>query len=164
MAIPLGAQQQQQQQQMQQQQQQQQQDFDPVARVKMLLPQLKECLQNLMKIAAQNLNQNTAIDNGLKSSDSPIHRFDKCLEEFYAICDQIELCLRLGYECISQSVDSGKHSPSLVPTATKLDATQADSLSYGQYLAMIKSQISCAKDIHNSLLECARRISSKGQM
>uniref|UniRef100_A0A8C3I0X5 Mediator of RNA polymerase II transcription subunit 29 n=1 Tax=Chrysemys picta bellii TaxID=8478 RepID=A0A8C3I0X5_CHRPI len=41
------------------------QDFDPVQRYKMLIPQLKESLQNLMKIAAQNLIQNTNIDNGL---------------------------------------------------------------------------------------------------
>ncbi|XP_075393764.1 mediator of RNA polymerase II transcription subunit 29 isoform X2 [Tenrec ecaudatus] len=74
--------------------QQQQQDFDPVQRYKMLIPQLKESLQTLMKVAAQNLIQNTNIDNGQKSSDGPIQRFDKCLEEFYALCDQLELCLR----------------------------------------------------------------------
>ncbi|XP_072634364.1 mediator of RNA polymerase II transcription subunit 29 isoform X2 [Canis lupus baileyi] len=73
--------------------QQQQQDFDPVQRYKMLIPQLKESLQTLMKVAAQNLIQNTNIDNGQKSSDGPIQRFDKCLEEFYALCDQLELCL-----------------------------------------------------------------------
>ncbi|XP_064149710.1 mediator of RNA polymerase II transcription subunit 29 isoform X1 [Loxodonta africana] len=44
--------------------QQQQQDFDPVQRYKLLIPQLKESLQTLMKVAAQNLIQNTNIDNG----------------------------------------------------------------------------------------------------
>uniref|UniRef100_A0A8C0KTC4 Mediator of RNA polymerase II transcription subunit 29 n=1 Tax=Canis lupus dingo TaxID=286419 RepID=A0A8C0KTC4_CANLU len=64
--------------------QQQQQDFDPVQRYKMLIPQLKESLQTLMKVAAQNLIQNTNIDNGhfgwskngrgwvIKSTDSGI--------------------------------------------------------------------------------------------
>lgn len=28
-----------------------------------------------------------------KSSDSSVQRFDKSLEEFYALCDQLELCL-----------------------------------------------------------------------
>lgn len=65
-------------------------------RYKMLIPQLKESLQTLMKVAAQNLIQNTNIDNGQKSSDGPIQRFDKCLEEFYALCDQLELCLVRG--------------------------------------------------------------------
>lgn len=28
-----------------------------------------------------------------KSSDTSVQRFDKSLEEFYALCDQLELCL-----------------------------------------------------------------------
>ncbi|XP_034081462.1 mediator of RNA polymerase II transcription subunit 29 isoform X1 [Gymnodraco acuticeps] len=151
---------------LQQQQQQllsQQQDFDPVHRFKMLIPQLKESLQNVMKIASLNLAHNTTIDNGIKSSDTTVQRFDKSLEEFYALCDQLELCLRLAYECLSQSIDSAKHSPNLVPTATKPDTVQTESMSYSQYLGMIKSQISCAKDIHNALLECSKKIAGKGQ-
>uniref|UniRef100_A0A3P9IUD1 Mediator of RNA polymerase II transcription subunit 29 n=1 Tax=Oryzias latipes TaxID=8090 RepID=A0A3P9IUD1_ORYLA len=150
------------QQQQQQQQLSQQQDFDPVHRFKMLIPQLKESLQNLMKIASMNLSYNTSIDNGIKSSDTSVQRFDKSLEEFYALCDQLELCLRLAYECLSQSIDSAKHSPNLVPTATKPDTVQTESMSYAQYLTMIKSQISCAKDIHNALLECSKKIAGKG--
>ncbi|XP_069763786.1 mediator of RNA polymerase II transcription subunit 29 [Narcine bancroftii] len=148
----------------QQQQQQNQQQDDPVAKFKLLIPQLKDSLQNLMRIAAQNLSQNTTIDNGQKCSDTALQRFDKSLEEFYALCDQVELCLRLAFECLSQSIDSAKHSPNLVPTATKPDTVQTESLSYTQYLSMIKSQISCAKDIHNALLECSKRIASKGQI
>ncbi|XP_026994501.1 mediator of RNA polymerase II transcription subunit 29 isoform X2 [Tachysurus fulvidraco] len=149
--------------QQQQQQLNQQQDFDPVHRFKMLIPQLKESLQNVMAIASQNFSHNTAIDNGIKSNDSTVQRFDKSLEEFYALCDQLELCLRLAHECLSQSIDSAKHSPNLVPTATKPDTVQTESLSYSQYLSMIKSQISCAKDIHNALLECSKKIAGKSQ-
>ncbi|XP_061452890.1 mediator of RNA polymerase II transcription subunit 29 isoform X3 [Rhineura floridana] len=69
------------------------QDFDPVQRFRLLLPQLKESLQNLMKVAAQNFVQNTNIDSGQKSNDGPVQRVDKSLEEFYALCDQLELCL-----------------------------------------------------------------------
>ncbi|XP_060641039.2 mediator of RNA polymerase II transcription subunit 29 [Anolis sagrei] len=137
------------------------QDFDPVQRFRLLLPQLKESLQNLMKVASQNFVQNTNIDSGQKSNDGPVQRVDKSLEEFYALCDQLELCLRLAYECLSQSFDSAKHSPTLVPTATKPDAVQTESLPYTQYLGMIKSQISCAKDIHNALLECSNKITGK---
>ncbi|XP_066518563.1 mediator of RNA polymerase II transcription subunit 29 isoform X3 [Hoplias malabaricus] len=163
-AAALQPQSQQQQQQLQQQQQQQQQqDFDPVHRFKMLIPQLKESLQNVMSIASQNFVHNTSIDNGVKSNDGTVQRFDKSLEEFYALCDQLELCLRLAHECLSQSIDSAKHSPNLVPTATKPDTVQTESLSYSQYLSMIKSQISCAKDIHNALLECSKKITGKSQ-
>lgn len=28
-----------------------------------------------------------------KSNDTGVQRFDKSLEEFYALCDQLELCL-----------------------------------------------------------------------
>ncbi|XP_036414864.1 mediator of RNA polymerase II transcription subunit 29 [Colossoma macropomum] len=150
-------------QQQQQQQLSQQQDFDPVHRFKMLIPQLKESLQTVMSIASQNFAQNTSIDNGVKSNDGTVQRFDKSLEEFYALCDQLELCLRLAHECLSQSIDSAKHSPNLVPTATKPDTVQTESLSYSQYLSMIKSQISCAKDIHNALLECSKKIAGKNQ-
>ncbi|XP_054418539.1 mediator of RNA polymerase II transcription subunit 29-like [Pteronotus mesoamericanus] len=132
---------------------QQQQDFDPVQRYKMLIPQLKESLQTLMKVAAQNLNQNTNIDNGQKSSDGPIQCFDTCLEEFYALCDQLEHCLRLIHECLSQSCDSAKHSPLLVPTAAKPDAVQPDSQPCPQYLVLIKARVACAKDIHTALLD-----------
>ncbi|XP_026860481.1 mediator of RNA polymerase II transcription subunit 29 isoform X1 [Electrophorus electricus] len=156
------------------QQQLNQQDFDPVHRFKMLIPQLKESLQNVMNIASQNFAHNTAIDNGVaeraekplsqrKSNDATVQRFDKSLEEFYALCDQVELCLRLAHECLTQSIDSAKHSPNLVPTATKPDTVQTESLSYSQYLSMIKSQISCAKDIHNALLECSKKITGKSQ-
>ncbi|TSZ12224.1 Ribosomal RNA-processing protein 8 [Bagarius yarrelli] len=63
-----------------------------------------------------------------KINDSTVQRFDKSLEEFYALCDQLELCLRLAHECLSQSIDSAKHSPNLVPTATKPDTVQTESL------------------------------------
>ncbi|XP_064258205.1 mediator of RNA polymerase II transcription subunit 29-like [Passer domesticus] len=66
-----------------------------------------------MKVAAQNLVQNSSIDNGhppqrppsapsitsarRKSADGALQRFDKSLEEFYALCDQLELCLVRKY-------------------------------------------------------------------
>uniref|UniRef100_A0A8C6Z8V6 Mediator of RNA polymerase II transcription subunit 29 n=1 Tax=Nothoprocta perdicaria TaxID=30464 RepID=A0A8C6Z8V6_NOTPE len=117
--------------------------------------------QTLMKVAAQNLVQNSNIDNGQKSADGALQRFDKSLEEFYALCDQLELCLRLAHECLSQSFDSTKHSPTLVPTATKPEAGAGESLPYTQYLPLIKAQIAGAKDIHNALLEGANKITGK---
>ncbi|KAJ1072885.1 hypothetical protein K5549_012111 [Capra hircus] len=120
--------------------QQQQQDFDPVQRYKMLIPQLKESLQTLMKVAAQNLIQNTNIDNGqISEAEKPTPGWP------------------LGWDCC----DSAKHSPTLVPTATKPDAVQPDSLPYPQYLAVIKAQIACAKDIHTALLDCANKVTGK---
>ncbi|KAM9271083.1 mediator of RNA polymerase II transcription subunit 29 [Cariama cristata] len=137
------------------------QDFDPVQRFRLLIPQLKESLQALMKVAAQNLVQNSSIDNGQKSADGALQRFDKSLEEFYALCDQLELCLRLAHECLSQSFDSAKHAPALVPAAPKGEGGAGETLPYTQYLALIKAQIAGAKDIHNALLEGANKITGK---
>uniref|UniRef100_A0A674GZF3 Mediator of RNA polymerase II transcription subunit 29 n=1 Tax=Taeniopygia guttata TaxID=59729 RepID=A0A674GZF3_TAEGU len=139
------------------------QDFEPVQRFRLLLPQLKESLQTLMKVAAQNLVQNSSIDNGQKSADGPLQRFDKSLEEFYALCDQLELCLRLAHECLSQSFDSAKHAPALVPAAPKGEggAGGTESLPYTQYLPLIKAQIASAKDIHNALLEGTNKITGR---
>ncbi|NXH13927.1 MED29 polymerase, partial [Bucco capensis] len=137
------------------------QDFDPVQRFRLLIPQLKESLQTLMKVAAQNLVQNSSIDNGQKTADGPLQRFDKSLEEFYALCDQLELCLRLAHECLSQSFDSAKHAPALVPAAPKGEGGPGETLPYTQYLPLIKAQIAGAKDIHNALLEGANKITGK---
>ncbi|XP_032533604.1 mediator of RNA polymerase II transcription subunit 29 [Chiroxiphia lanceolata] len=141
-----------------------QQDFEPVQRFRVLLPQLKESLQSLMKVAAQNLVQNCSIDSGQKSADGALQRFDKSLEEFYALCDQLELCLRLAHECLSQSFDSAKHAPALVPAAPKGEGGGGPGeppLPYTQYLPLIKAQIGGAKDIHNALLEGANKITGK---
>ncbi|NXN98995.1 MED29 polymerase, partial [Rhinopomastus cyanomelas] len=137
------------------------QDFDPVQRFRLLIPQLKESLQTLMKVAAQNLVQNSSIDTGQKSADGALQRFDKSLEEFYGLCDQLELCLRLAHECLSQSFDSAKHAPALVPAAPKGEGGAAETLPYTQYLPLIKAQIAGAKDIHNALLEGANKITGK---
>ncbi|XP_061300197.1 mediator of RNA polymerase II transcription subunit 29, partial [Pezoporus flaviventris] len=137
------------------------QDVDPGQRLRVLLPQLKESLATLMKVAAQNLVQNSSIDNGQKSAEGPLQRFDKSLEEFYALCDQLELCLRLAHECLSQSFDSAKHAPGLVPAAPKGEGGPGEPLPYTQYLPLIKAQIAGAKDIHNALLEGANKITGK---
>lgn len=150
---------------------------------------------------------------GRKSADGALQRFDKSLEEFYALCDQLELCLvsgspstvfcaplppiftshfplatsfahslsfplppgthspmsslltpplqRLAHECLSQSFDSAKHAPALVPAAPKGEGAAGESLPYNQYLPLIKAQIAGAKDIHNALLEGANKITGK---
>ncbi|XP_039576987.1 mediator of RNA polymerase II transcription subunit 29, partial [Passer montanus] len=99
-----------------------------------------------------------------KSADGALQRFDKSLEEFYALCDQLELCLRLAHECLAQSFDSAKHAPALVPAAPKGEGGPgggSESLPYTQYLPLIKAQIAGAKDIHNALLEGTNKITGK---
>lgn len=68
---------------------------------------------------------------------------------------------RLAHECLSQSFDSAKHAPALVPAAPKGEGGAGETLPYTQYLPLIKAQIAGAKDIHNALLEGANKITGK---
>ncbi|NXS16296.1 MED29 polymerase, partial [Mystacornis crossleyi] len=140
------------------------QDFDPVQRFRLLLPQLKESLQVGGARSGRGLPPKwvVACSKGAKSADGALQRFDKSLEEFYALCDQLELCLRLAHECLSQSFDSAKHAPALVPAAPKGEGGPGgETLPYTQYLPLIKAQIAGAKDIHNALLEGTNKITGK---
>ncbi|XP_069631730.1 mediator of RNA polymerase II transcription subunit 29-like [Haliaeetus albicilla] len=96
-----------------------------------------------------------------KSANGALHRFNKNLEEFYALCDLLELCLRLAHKCLLQSFNSAKHAPALVPAAPKGEGGAGKTLPYTQYLPLIKAQIAGAKDIHNALLEGANKITGK---
>ncbi|XP_070576850.1 mediator of RNA polymerase II transcription subunit 29-like [Ptychodera flava] len=150
---------QQSQQQSQQQQQQQQPIDDPTSKVKMLVPHLRESLVNLMKITSHNFVNYAGIDNASKS-ENPSQRLDKSLEEFYSICDQIELNLRLAREYMVQSGESAHHTPVAI-WAPKTEAGQMDTLqNYGMYINTVKTQITYAKDIHDLLQEWCKRLGS----
>lgn len=81
----------------QQQQQpppQQAEKIDNISRIKSLIGPLRESLSMTMKTAAQSLQQNNMADigtnKGVDNAGAVPPRFDKHLEEFYSICDQIE--------------------------------------------------------------------------
>ncbi|CAH1262620.1 mediator of RNA polymerase II transcription subunit 29-like [Branchiostoma lanceolatum] len=150
------------QQQQQQQQQQQTMEVDPISKFKLLVPHLKESLVNLMRIAGQNLVHNAAIDNQLKSGDNPSQRVDKNLEEFYSTLDQIELNLRLAQECLTQHQESVRHAPLPVPIMSKPETSgDGQTMPYGQFLGLARSQVTCAKEIHDALVRCADDLGGK---
>jgi len=145
----------------------QQLDIDPVGRFQELVPQLQEALSNLMQTAAAVFHQNSQADTcSQKSSEMTVQRVEKCLEDFYSICDQIELQLRLAIECSAQNADSNKNTP--VPIVGRLGKTDAQTgqpeptQSYAHYLGTVRTQISCAREIHDSLVDCAARIVGSG--
>ncbi|XP_064601015.1 mediator of RNA polymerase II transcription subunit 29-like [Liolophura sinensis] len=141
-------------------------DVDPIAKFQLLLPTLKHSLVNLMKISSQVLQQNGFTDGGrgkLSESPSPQQKFEKSLEEFYSICDQIEVNLRLALETHCEIADSVKNTP--VPLhGQKLDSTvshdgqTSQSGLYSQYLTIVQAQINCAKELHEMLTESARKL------
>ncbi|PZC76944.1 mediator of RNA polymerase II transcription subunit 29 [Helicoverpa armigera] len=144
------------------QQPQQQEKMDNISRVKTLMGSLRESIPMTLKSAAQILHQNHNIDsNSQKGIDNPVPRFDKNLEEFFSICDQMELHLRTAISCIQQAQSAAHYLP-LTVMPSRLDtgpATAESSLSYPQYLNTVRLQITYAKDIHDTLVAAAQNIS-----
>ncbi|RWS13811.1 mediator of RNA polymerase II transcription subunit 29-like protein [Dinothrombium tinctorium] len=138
--------------------------FDHIAKVRSLVWSLKESLANLMKITAANINHNSQIDCGLKTNEDKVARFDKALEEFFALCNQIESLLKTINECAVQHKDSQKYLQFNVSTlktevSGTVEATGPDAtISYSQYISTIKSQIHFAKSVQEALIDGAKRI------
>lgn len=139
----------------QQQQQQQTEKVDNISKVKALIGPLRESLAATIKTAALLLQQNNLNDAGTKGGDmnALIPRFDKHLEEFYSICDQIELNLETAKLCIQQGNSSELYFP--VPVApTQPNPDEPNALSYGQFLDVVKTQIGFSRHLHD-MLNCA---------
>lgn len=116
-----------------------------------------------LKTAAQLLQYNNQMDNGpikgIDNSNQTPPRFDKHLEEFYSICDQVELHLKTAILCLQQHSTSQRYLPSTV-LASRAEPTQPNenALSYPQYLSTVRQQIAYAKDIHDTLICAAQNI------
>ncbi|XP_050672464.1 mediator of RNA polymerase II transcription subunit 29 [Leptidea sinapis] len=143
-------------------QQTQQEKLDNISKVKTLMGSLRESLPMTLKSAAQILHQNHNVDsNTQKGAENPASRFDKNLEDFFSLCDQMELHLRTAITCIQQAQSAAHYLP-LTVIPTRMDSgpiTQETTLSYPQYLNTVRLQISYAKDIHDTLVAAAQNIS-----
>ncbi|CAO1412049.1 unnamed protein product [Diamesa serratosioi] len=143
------------------QQQTVQQKDDNLSKAKNLIQPLRESLASIFRSAAQLLQHNNMTDVGtIKAVDNNLPRFDKHLEEFYSICDQIELHLVTSKKCLQQANASLQSLP--LPVAsnrTDYIGIEDNTLSYPQYLELIRIQINCAKEIHDTLVMAAQNIS-----
>lgn len=129
-------------------------DIDPISKFRMMLPRLRESLINLIKISAQAFRQNANVDIGSKVSGENSMmmqaRFERNLEDLFALCDQMEVNLRLALETGSQILDGARFTP--IPMITnKTDSHDGQSQSYLQYQATVRAQITTAKEIHDIL-------------
>ncbi|XP_063548710.1 mediator of RNA polymerase II transcription subunit 29 [Cydia strobilella] len=136
----------------------QQDKMDNISKVKTLMSSLRESIPMTLKSAAQILHQNHNIDsNSQKGIDAPVPRFDKNLEEFFSLCDQMELHLRTAITCIEQQQSAAHYLPSPVhPVRLDSGPSAESTLSYPQYLNTVRLQISYAKDIHDTLVAAAQ--------
>lgn len=134
------------------------QKYDSIGRVKSLVWSVKDALVKVVKVAADDIYHNAAVDNGIKTSDEGPPRVDKCLEDFFSICNQIEVNLRTIQECTTQLKDSQQYLP--LPVTIKSEAVgPVEGLSYSQYLSTVKGQVAFAKNIQEMLTDGARRVS-----
>ncbi|CAG9857468.1 unnamed protein product [Phyllotreta striolata] len=95
-----------------------------------------------------------------KGVDVQIPRFDKNLEEFYSICDQIELHLKTSLKCLTQQESSQKYlNLPVAPTKTESLGLNDNTLTYPQFLATATAQVAYTKEIHDTLVAAAQNIS-----
>ncbi|EFN88713.1 Mediator of RNA polymerase II transcription subunit 29 [Harpegnathos saltator] len=84
------------------------------------------------------------------------------MEEFYSICDQIELHLKTSVECLSQNTSSVRYLPlPVIPTRTdSVSAPEGPTLTYPQFLMTVRAQVAYAREIHDALVSNAHAIAS----
>lgn len=79
--------------------------------------------------------------------------------QFFSICDQVELHLLTAKKCIQQATSSQVYLPvPVVPIRSNEMSQQESSLSYLQFLELVNTQITYAKDVHDTLVMAAQNI------
>lgn len=143
-----------------------QEKLDNISKVKSLIGPLRESLAATLKTAAHTLHQNSLVDIGSLKNVPPVdvttHRFDKSMEEFYSICDQIELHLKTSIECMNQSSSSQRYLSLNVQANRTEPGPNQDllTLTYPQYLNTVRTQVTFAKEVHGMLLAAAQNITT----
>lgn len=139
--------------------QQSQEKLDNISKVKSLIGPLRDSLALALKSAAQTLHQNSLIDTS-KGIDPPDQRCNKNMEEFYSICDQIELHLRTSIECLGQNSSANKYLQVTVLPLRNENIGVPDALTYPQYLTTVRTQVQHIRDIYNAVYNASRAIST----
>lgn len=93
--------------------------------------------------------------------DSQVPRFERHLEDFYSICDQIELHLKTSKAVIEQTSLSKQYMMGLEVNFLRTDPimNEPNMISYTQFLDLVKRQINYAKEIHDILICASQNIS-----
>jgi hypothetical protein len=125
------------------------------------LQQLKDQLKTLIAVSADLIDRNSQIDNGARCDNlPPLPRFENLLEDFLSICSVIELNLRTMQECIILGKASSQNLPLTVSNLkcdsmdNRVETIEPNStVSYNQYISVIKYQVDTAKAIRSLLDE-----------
>ncbi|XP_040572971.1 mediator of RNA polymerase II transcription subunit 29 isoform X1 [Lepeophtheirus salmonis] len=123
---------------------------------KLVCGPLKDKWSQTLREAALRIYQNGVHDVGLPGTSSnlpPQGKFENNLEDFHAICDQIELNLKCAIQCMNQSSASNRYMP--IPPNLSRTELGNDYLTYPQYINTSKQQIIFAEDVRQMLNQAA---------
>ena len=114
---------------------------------------LREKWNLTLKEGSQRLYANGVLDSGGNLPNAAAlqqgSKFESYLEDFYGTCDQIEVVLKCAIESQKLAQSSSRYMQ-IQPVPSKLECTAQNSedfLSYPQYIAVAKQQISYASSI-----------------
>ena len=114
---------------------------------------LREKWNLTLKEGSQRLYANGVLDSGGNLPNAAAlqqgSKFESYLEDFYGTCDQIEVVLKCAIESQKLAQSSSTYMK-IQPVPSKLECTAQNSedfLSYPQYIAVAKQQISYASSI-----------------
>ena len=79
---------------------------------------LKDKWALTLREAANKIASNGGLDSGSQTKESQSGRFESSLEDFYSICDQIELNLKSAIDCINQT-DSSNNYMKIAPVPNR---------------------------------------------
>uniref|UniRef100_A0A336LNC1 Mediator of RNA polymerase II transcription subunit 29 n=1 Tax=Culicoides sonorensis TaxID=179676 RepID=A0A336LNC1_CULSO len=133
---------------------------DNISKAKLLLPFVRENLAKTINAAAQIIHHNNQTDGKGIDNNSSLIRFDKYLEDFYSVCDQIELHLKTAKTVIEQTNSSNTYLQMTVnPSRLEPILEQQNAISYPQYIDLVRTQINYSKEIYDTLWSAAQNIS-----
>jgi len=127
--------------------------LDNISKAKALISPIKDTLSNVLRNAAGAIYANNMVDSGSKPVEYDVSKFDRSFEEFFTLCDQLEVHLKSSIECISQGMSSHNYlqTPAVI---NRMDGN----LAYPHYISVIKGQIAYAKEVHTTLAETALKL------
>lgn len=123
---------------------------------------LKEKWATCCREGASKLYSNGVLDSnvGVPSQRIEDNTFESNLEDFYAICDQIEANLKCALEVHNISTSSTRYM-TIPPFPSRLDVqstgvtSNPEYLNYPQYIATSKQQIQFAQEMRQQLNQAA---------
>lgn len=92
-----------------------------------------------------------------ESEELSEYHFEKALEEFYATCNQIELHLKTILESSIQTRDSNNFLPFTISKEIEVPHG-SNTVSYSDYLNIIRKQVNYTKSVYDILAESAKQI------